>query len=122
MLDRVSGSSALRLWRKDCCLSQTGAAPWFGRSLSWIKMVEQGNLVPSDLAWRLERVFVRYAVLEAFARAVQREVDPTATEPEAGIALRRAIEALRAAGAQPENLPQPSDNNAHLSKKVKPKD
>jgi hypothetical protein len=38
------------------------------------------------------------------------------------MALGRAIEALRAAGAQPWNLPQPSDINAQLSTKVKPKD
>jgi hypothetical protein len=78
------------------------------------------------LAWRVERVFVRYAAIEAYARAIQAEVDPHATEPEAGIALRRAVEALRAHGMQIEHvrqlMPQPSDNNAHLSKKVKPKD
>jgi hypothetical protein len=54
-------------------------------------------------------VFVRFYALEAFAKGIQAEVTPEASGTEARIALQRAIEALRAAGAQADNLPQPSD-------------
>jgi hypothetical protein len=67
-------------------------------------------------------VFTRYYALEAFARGIQGELGLETEGPKAQVALRRAIEALRAAGMQAEDvhrlMSQPSDMNANMRLKT----
>jgi len=135
MLDRVGGGwigLEIRAWRGRHYLTQGSAGLWFGRSARWVKAVESGDHRPSGIAARAEAVFARYAALEAYARAVQLEVDPYASGPSGRRALARAVEALRAAGMQVEDVkrlmpsvleqePQPSDMNTQKAEKVKPR-
>ena len=113
----------IRLWRVRHWLTRPRAALWFGMSLGWIKAVEAETHAPRDLHGRIEAVFTRFYALEAYVKGLQAELTPDLTGPKARIALSRAIEALRAAGATAENLPplkpQPSDMKAHLGEKGK---
>jgi hypothetical protein len=85
-----------------------------------VKLVEAEGYRPSGLSERVAEVFARYAAIEAFARAVQREVTPEATGPKARVALQRAIEALRAAGMTTYQAKYLLDKMAQTAPKGKP--
>jgi hypothetical protein len=110
--ERRLGSDDIRQWRVRHWLTRPRAALWFGLSLGWIKAVEAGTHAPRDLHGRIEAVFSRYAALEAYARAVREDMGL----PDHGPSLRRAVEALRAAGMQASHverlMAQPYDKRA----------
>jgi hypothetical protein len=67
----------------------------------------------------------RYDALEAYARAVQAELNLGLPPHKAGPALRRAIEALRAAGMQASHverlMAQPYETNKHANRMARGK-
>jgi hypothetical protein len=73
---------------------------------------------------RILAVFTRYYALEAYAKAIQAELTSDLDSPKAGAALRRAIEALRAAGMQASDVErlfstaQPSYMSANMRLKT----
>jgi hypothetical protein len=93
------GGTELRQWRAGRYLTQGEAGRWFGLSSYWVKYVESGRIAPRDLSQRIERVFARYARLEAIAKSVEAELglDKGVSPARRRMALSAAIEAMREA-------------------------